>query len=177
MASTLSKYVLSKYKNNIFIETGTLHGDGVKLALDCGFSKIYSIEIDDDLVEFNLRQFHDQQDRIQIIHGDSFEVLKTLLKTINEPATFWLDGHWDSGPLGMYNCPLLHELDVIYQHHIKSHSLLIDDRRLFGDSNHHWGREVTEEAILSKIKQINPLYYISYENGVIPNDIIGAKLL
>ena len=43
----INKDVLVKYINNdIFIETGTLKGKGVKVALNCGFKKIYSIEND-----------------------------------------------------------------------------------------------------------------------------------
>ena len=36
---------LKKYKNSVFLETGTYQGDGIKKALEAGFEKIYSIEI------------------------------------------------------------------------------------------------------------------------------------
>ena len=35
----------------VFVETGTLHGDGVDYALQHNFDKIYSIEIDDELYD------------------------------------------------------------------------------------------------------------------------------
>jgi hypothetical protein len=177
MASTLSLDVLSKYKNNIFIETGTSLGDGVQLALDCGFKQIYSFEINLDLVEHNRKRFKEYGSRVEIIHGDSSEILSMFLFRIKESSTFWLDGHWDGGPVGKYRCPLLFELDAIADHPIKNHTLLIDDRRLFGDKNHHWGQEVTEPLVLERIKKINPDYCIKYENGHVPDDIITAKIL
>jgi len=176
MASTLSAEVLLKYSNPVFIETGTLNGDGVRLALDCGFERIYSIDINLEVVLRNTAQFLDYGERVHILHGDSFQVLQTLLPTIQEPITFWLDGHWDGGPEGQYRCPLLHELDVIAQQETKTHTLLIDDRRLFGNESHHWGREVTESAVLDKIRAINPKYQITYENGHVPLDIIAASV-
>jgi len=177
MASTLSTEVLSRYKNNIFIETGTSLGDGVQLALDCGFNQIYSFEINPELVEHNRKRFKEHGSRVEIIYGDSSELLSLFLSRITEASTFWLDGHWDGGPVGKYRCPLLFELDAIANHAIKNHTLLIDDRRLFGDQNHHWGREVTEPLVIERIKKINHDYYIKYENGYIPNDIITAKIL
>lgn len=174
MASTLNAHVLSKYPNSIFIETGTLNGDGVRVALECGFNHIYSIDINEDIVRRISKEFIDYGNRVRILHGDSFEVLQTLLPTIQEPITFWLDGHWDGGPEGQYRCPLLYELDVIAQHEIKTHTLLIDDRRLFGEGSHHWGREVTEDAVIDRIRTINPEYRITFEDGHVPCDIIAA---
>lgn len=176
MPSTLSKNVLSKYPNEIFIETGTSVGDGVALALECGFKKIYTIEINPELVLMNRWKFESYKDRVKVICGDSFQVLKVLLQIIDQPCTFWLDGHWDGGPAGSHRCPLLFELEEIASHHIKNHKILVDDRRLFGDLNHHWGREVTESRVVESLKKINSDYTISYEHGYVPNDIITAVL-
>ena len=57
MTTTLSKSVLSKYKNDIFVETGTLWGEAVEVALECGFKKIYTVEIDPDKVKFSQQKF------------------------------------------------------------------------------------------------------------------------
>ena len=46
MSTTLSKDVLSKYKNDIFVETGTLWGEAIDIALELGFKKIYSTVTD-----------------------------------------------------------------------------------------------------------------------------------
>ena len=57
MTTTLSKSVLGKYKNNVFVETGTLWGEAVEVAIECGFKKIYSMEIDPEKAKFNKNKF------------------------------------------------------------------------------------------------------------------------
>ena len=57
MSTTLSKSVLSKYKNDIFVETGTLWGEAVEVAIECGFKKIYTVDIDPKKVEYSRKNF------------------------------------------------------------------------------------------------------------------------
>jgi hypothetical protein len=174
--TTLSKTVLEKYPNDIFVETGTAFGESVRLALICGFKKIYSIEINPDLVQSNRQQFADliEQGRVEIIEGDTAKIFPELVKRLDGRTTFWLDAHWDGGPMGVVKCPLPMELDAIHQHPIKNHSIMIDDRRCFGIGN--WGAGIVESEIIAKVKDINPLYEIAYEDGCIPNDIITAVI-
>lgn len=178
MASTLSKSVLSKYRNHTFVETGTLWGDGVALAIECGFQKIISIEIDSKLVNHSISRFEEQinSGQVLIVQGDTVEVFEDIIKSIDNPTTFWLDAHWDGGVLGTYKCPLPAELEMIATMTRCDHTLLIDDRRLFGDINNTWGGTVTELEIMTAIAKINPDYRIYYEDGFIPNDIIVAKV-
>jgi hypothetical protein len=174
--TTLSKTVLEKYPNDIFVETGTAFGESVRLALICGFKKIYSIEINPDLVQSNRQQFADliEQGRVEIIEGDTAKIFPELVKRLDGRTTFWLDAHWDGGPMGVVKCPLPMELDAIHQHPIKNHSIMIDDRRCVGIGN--WGAGIVESEIIAKVKDINPLYEIAYEDGCIPNDIITAVI-
>jgi hypothetical protein len=174
--TTLSKTVLEKYPNDIFVETGTLYGESVRLAIACGFKKIYSIEINPDLVQSNRQQFAEYIERgqVEIIEGDTFIVFPELIKRLDGRTTFWLDAHWDGGPMGVVKCPLPMELDAISQHAIKNHTIMIDDRRCFGIGN--WGAGIVESEIITKVKDINPLYEIAYENGCIPDDIITAVI-
>jgi len=174
--TTLSKTVLEKYPNDIFVETGTLYGESVRLAIVCGFKKIYSIEINPDLVQSNRQQFAEYIERgqVEIIEGDTFIVFPELIKRLDGRTTFWLDAHWDGGPMGVVKCPLPMELDAIHQHAIKNHTIMIDDRRCFGIGN--WGAGIVESEIITKVKDINPLYEIAYEDGCIPNDIITAVI-
>lgn len=178
MSVTLSYEVLSKYKNNIFFETGTLWGGGVDMALRCDFKKIYTCELSSQKIEFNKAKFAKEisENKVVIIEGDTFETFAAAIKTITEPTTFWLDAHWDDGPMGKFRCPLPYELQSLAEHPIKNHTLLIDDRRLFGANGHTWGGEITEDQIINLIKKINPEYKISYENGFIPDDIIVARI-
>ena len=85
------------------------------------------------------------------------------------------------------------ELEALKNHPIKTHTILIDDRRLLkklGDNPfttnpdgsvklHPMSAEVigfTEEEIIAKLKEINPKYTIKYENGHVPNDVICAYI-
>lgn len=178
MSSTLSKDVLIKYKNKNFVETGTLWGEGIEVALECGFEKIYSIEIDPEKVKYNQEKFAKEieEGKVIIVEGDTFEVFGDVLKKITGKVTFWLDAHWDGEVEGKYKCPLPFELEHISKMKSKSNTLLIDDRRLFGDSGSTWGWEITEKQIEEKIFAINSKYEISYENGHVPNDIIVAQV-
>lgn len=176
MASTLSKEVLEKYKNDIFVETGTYLGGGIEVALECGFKKIYSMEIDPEKVKYNTERFKKEIDDgiVEIIEGDTFDVFCDVLSKINEPATFWLDAHWDGSVLGVYRCPLPFELHSLLSHPIREHTILIDDRRLFGHGD--WGQGIDERSLVNQLFKINQNYTIGVEDGYIPNDILVAKL-
>ena len=65
--------------NPVFIETGTYIGDGVKKALACGFSTIYSIEIDKNRF-LECSKMFENNNNITIIYGDSAIELPKLLK-------------------------------------------------------------------------------------------------
>ncbi len=176
--TTLKHSVLEKYHNKIFVETGTLWGDAVQVALDCGFETVYTIELNPELAENARRRFEQEikQGRVGVLEGDSFEIFPKLVSELSDPVTFWLDAHWDGGPVGRYKCPLPMELDALLVHPIKTHSLLIDDRRILGQANSNWGAGILESEILETIKKINPDYIVTYEDGFIPNDVIAAVI-
>jgi hypothetical protein len=91
--------------------------------------------------------------------------LRVLLTSIFEPVVFWLDAH------PTCSSPILDELAVIAQHPIKTHTILIDDRRLMQG----WWRNVHEIQVLHALKAINPAYKIRYIDGHEPDDIIVAE--
>ena len=134
MSITLRSEVLKKYPNPVFLETGTFKGGGVKLALGCGFPKVVSIEIDPPLVQAAREMFKDTAN-VNIVLGDSLEVLPELLSFIQDPITFWLDAHiQESCVLGKFPVPLIEELSIIAQSRggAFNDTVLIDVRRLFG---------------------------------------------
>ena len=177
--ATLKKLVLEKYPNKYFVETGTSLGDSVQVALDCGFEKIITMEINPEKVKNAKKRFSDQikEGRVTILEGDTIKTFPEALKLLDGPATFWLDAHWDEGPRGEYLCPLPIELEEIQKTSVKNHILLIDDRRLFGLDNTTWGYTIDEDGIMESISDINPDYKISYEDGCVPNDIIVAVVV
>jgi hypothetical protein len=161
---TASTEVFSRYPNRVFIETGSYHGDGIQQALDAGFSEVISIECTRDLYEYTRDRF-EEDDRVQVLWGDSRDVLKEIMKIIDDQCTFWLDSHSPD------NLPLLKELEIIKNHPIKTHTILIDDLRLWTKAEHGYDTKSLKEILLS----INPDYQIRLDGCLdFPNDILVA---
>lgn len=174
------KYDFRPYLNPVFIETGTANGKGVIAALAAGFPQIHSIELSPHYYEMCKDLFENHTDRVHIHYGSSTYVLGSLLKTIKEPCTFWLDAHWCGGKTAGHNgqIPLMGELKLIARHPIKTHTILIDDLRLIrAKEEKEWiDFSYTEQDLINKILSINPEYKISYEYGMEVNDILVARV-
>lgn len=169
------KFDLNQYLNPIFIETGSFHGSGIATALKAGFEKIYSIEVKQEYYDECSEKFAKEieEGRVNLILGDSIVELGKLVPNIDRPATFWLDAHNHCGGYGIKQCPLYEELDAIAAHPIKSHTLLIDDVRLFGNQE-TWGKKITHEDVVARVKTVNKDYKIGYENGFQKDDVLVA---
>lgn len=163
----------SKYLNKTFIETGSFVGDGIQQALEAGFKKIISIELSDKYFQLCTHRFS-TNDNVRIIHGDSFKVLPDVIKHIDHPITFWLDGHHSCGDtaLGDYWAPLIQELDAIKNHSIKNHTILIDDMRCWEKPSKVHG--FFKDDILKKLYEINSNYKFTYADGHVTNDVLVA---
>jgi hypothetical protein len=131
---TIKKYA-AQFGIQIFIETGTYLGDMVD-AMKNSFEHIYSIEINPNLFRAAKQRFQHVR-RVSIILGDSGEVLKSLLPTLNQTCLFWLDGHYSAGITGkgLLETPIMQELDTILNHSVINHTVLIDDARCFTGQN------------------------------------------
>lgn len=174
LEATTSIGVFQKYPNKHFIETGSYVGEGIQNAIAAGFQEIHSIEL-------SLVHYLDCCDRfrslsnIHLFLGDSSSVLPMLLNQIDAPATFWLDSHYSFGTTakGKSNTPLLAELEAIDNHLIRTHTILIDDVRLFGTEEFDY---IPLEGVIRRILQINPDYDISFEDGLFARDVLVAKV-
>ena len=139
---TISLKLLKKMKNygniNIYFETGMSTGNGIKKAIECNFNKIYSIDICKKWITYNEKQFRDKTN-IFLIHDDS-QNLDKHINNINEKIFFFLDAHNDHSNSDtenekcIINCPILKELEIIKNHHIKDHLIIIDDILTTGTS-------------------------------------------
>lgn len=167
--------IFLKYQNNYFIESGSYLGNGIENAVNAGFKHIYSIELSDKYYNICKKKF-ESNSNVTIIKGDSCEVLFDLIKDINEPITFWLDGHYscDDTALGKYWTPLIQELEQIKNHSIKNHIIIIDDMRCWLEPNPVHGFYTPD--IINKLKEINENYEFIYEDGHKVNDILVAKI-
>ena len=65
--------VFKNHINEVFIETGSYTGDGIFSALECGFSKIISIEISPKYYSLCCRRFQNNKN-VEVIFGDSYKV-------------------------------------------------------------------------------------------------------
>lgn len=159
-ASTLRKFK----KGSLFVETGCEDGNGIQAALDAGFANVVSIELNPESVRRVRHRFLGQP--VTIIHGDSPSALPIVLNELTEPVTFWLDAHPDTWS------PVLQELHVLEQYPLRTHTILIDDRRLM----HGAWRGITEDKVIAGLRRVNPEYQISFTDGCIPEDVIVAQV-
>jgi hypothetical protein len=124
-------------KTENFIETGSYLGDGIQLAIESGFGRIYSIELSENLYNHCVSRFS-QYNIVNIVLGDSTVKLKEILdNNPNTSFTFWLDGHYSGGMTarGEKDCPLREELECILSRNITGEIIYIDDMRHYRD--HH----------------------------------------
>lgn len=164
--------LFEKYKNNdCFVESGSFLGDGIQKALDARFKKIVSIELSSIYYDHCVTRFKDNKN-VNLYLGDSEDLLKNIISKINEPITFWLDGH-NSGAntaFGKHESPLMQELNIIKKHPIRTHTIIIDDLRCWMKPHY----EFDKDDIESFLKTINNEYILTFENGFIENDILVA---
>lgn len=128
---TIREYA-QRFGTTVFVETGTYFGDMVE-AMKRHFSRTYSIELAAPLSEQARRRFAGDP-RIEIIHGDSAIELGRLLARLEQPALFWLDGHYSEGVTarGAKDTPILEELTHILGSPQTGHVVIVDDARRFG---------------------------------------------
>jgi hypothetical protein len=159
---TIQEYQ-QKFGYSILVETGTYLGDMVE-AQKSRFKKIISIELGVDLFKKAEMRFINDKNVI-ILQGDSGYVLPEILKELNEPAIFWLDGHYSEGitAKGSKDCPIIEELDAILQNKRFYHILLIDDARCFNGR----GDYPTVEKLKEYIKSKNEKYRVEVRHDII----------
>lgn len=124
-----------RFNARMFVETGVLFGE-MLIAARPYFNKLYSIELDPDLCHQAQKRLS-KHTHISILEGDSGLVLPQLIQQIDEPALFWLDGHYSGGVTaqGDLDTPIATELDAVLSHPIRNHVILIDDARCFDGTN------------------------------------------
>ena len=80
-----------------------------------------------------------------------------MLENIDKKSCFWLDAHDEGGGV-----PTFEELNLIKEHSIKNHTIIIDDVPTYFK-----GREkMLEDVLLS----INPDYTLKYYKSINPDD-------
>ena len=163
----VKQFILEKIqqekKYRTLIETGTYYGEMIDGQLE-NFSKIISVELSSELYSIAVKKYT-ELNNVTLYCGDSGDVLVDIMKKIEEPAIFWLDGHYSGGitAKGKIDCPIFEELSAILGSKNLSHVILIDDARLFVGKNDYPTMIDLENFI--KAKKIN--YDINVADDII----------
>lgn len=131
--------VLTRYghPSGTWVETGTHYG-GTTAFLAAKAKHVYSIEAMPELAQAAVERFQSTPN-VTIIQGLSEDSLPGILDGIQEPVSFWLDGHFSAGNTfqGLSDTPIREELAAI-EPHLPSWStvtVLVDDVRCFDPTN------------------------------------------
>lgn len=114
----------------IFVETGTYKGKTTRWAAE-HFEIVHTIEAAEPFYKRYSKEL-EQLGNVVTHFGDSRTTLGRVENMIgNQPALFWLDGHWSGGVTAgeQEECPLIEELLAI--RHRRGDVIMIDDARLF----------------------------------------------
>lgn len=158
-------WALKDFPNSIMIETGSCMGDGVATALNLGFTKIYSIEIDRHRHDYCVSRFKNNLN-VRLYLGDSIDVLPDILRNIHESCTFLLDAHISKLDQlhGKLICPLLEEIKIIAKHGLENkirHKLIIDDKKFLNGMNESFNN-LTVKDVEKILFETDSAYKITY---------------
>tara|TARA_R110000772_G_scaffold268580_1_gene396582 strand:+ start:549 stop:1073 length:525 start_codon:yes stop_codon:yes gene_type:complete len=155
------KKIFKKYKgeHDVFVETGTHTADSVCDAIDLGFTKIYSVEINKRFYDQSLKKINQyypdaiESGKVTLKLGCSREWFPIFLDMIgDQSAMFWLDSHHGS------DVPTSNELNKLIASEYKHHTIIIDDM------NHH----VDEHQMDLYCDTINSDYKTETFTGITP---------
>ena len=116
-----------------WIETGTYLGETTEV-LARSARHVFTIEPAAALAERARARFHGREN-VTVLEGTSELMLEPILQDHQGDVSFWLDGHYSSGPTfkGSSDTPIIDELSVIERHlpRLGRTVILVDDIRCF----------------------------------------------
>jgi hypothetical protein len=176
MGSSVGLFVEYKKYSDVFIETGTYAGNGIQCAFDAGYKKVYSCDVNSEYVSNAKEKFKDKD---LVVETKPSEIaLRDFLSEIDERCVIFLDGHAmpydiqdpgkgfgsDTLDNNALTSPLLEELKIIKEHHIKNHVILVDDFQCFST----WCfDDLSYDEVLEFAKTINPNYKFTLKSNVL----------
>jgi hypothetical protein len=122
---------LKRHGLKTFIETGTFKGDTLASVAETGIRSI-SVELSREYFDRANQRFAGVRN-VELHQGDAGDVLPRIVATLQEPALFWLDGHYSAGETahGVLASPVSAEVRCILDSPVKGHVMLIDDANEF----------------------------------------------
>lgn len=161
--------ILRKYKHNdIFICMGIHSCESPANALNIGFRTLHLIDENNILVKHariifprDLTENVNRVSRDYHIHHGGIEVLAAVINSIDVPMTLFLSNHY-FGVERLVKNNILDELQLIKEHPIKNHVIIIDYINHAGELS--FGG-VTLEAIQEALIAINSKYQFMFDQG------------
>lgn len=151
----VKRMVLSAYRKRYglaqFIETGTHLGDTLAYIAQQKTVHATSIELDETYYRSAKQRFV-RYPNVTVLQGDSGKLLPDLVRQLQSPALFWLDGHYSGGDTakGELDTPVSAELEAILDSPVKGHVVLIDDARCFDGTQGYPHLDRLLETVRSK---------------------------
>ena len=171
--------LLERFPNKVFIETGMHRGDAIQAALDAGFEEVYSCDVSAFAMGWCCHRFAEKRDVVRLHLQDSRVFLEAVRGPAGDPSTIWLDAHYQ-GPNGEVvgwggseevgaeeDHPLLAELAIIASYGCKTHTIMIDDVRMFGT-----GGWPSEQQVVDAVMEVNRDYRILRVDSALEGDEI-----
>lgn len=158
-----------RFRCDYLVETGTYRGDMVD-AQKRRFRRIFTIELDDRLYERAVARFRSDR-HVVVLHGDSGRLLPEVIRRLEGPALFWLDGHYSGGVTarGDSDTPVVQELAAILADPGSQladpgsqHVVLIDDARCFGSGDYP-----SIDEIVRQVQVARPGWDVHVEDDII----------
>ena len=162
---------MDRFGCNVFVETGTGRGTGLRHALKYPFEKYFSIEINKVLFEDAVKQFDKYlSGQLTLVNQSSIDGLRRVLffppDVRNLTYLFWLDAHFPGADfqLGFYDdrhpdeikYPLLWELEAIFNIRPNNRDVfIIDDLQLYEDGNYEL--KLAPEFLAKHRRRIQPI--------------------
>lgn len=151
-----------EYSAKILVETGTFRGEMVYAQRNY-FDKIISIELSEELYKIVKKRLKHLQN-VELLNGDSAQLLGDVVKNLDRQAIFWLDGHYSGFETakGEVETPVNRELDAIFDS-VQDHIILIDDARMFKGEHDY----PTIQQVEAKVRSKRSNYIFKVEDDII----------
>jgi hypothetical protein len=152
----------ARYGLRTLVETGTYLGSMVH-AMRPHFDRVVTIEVDQALAARARWRFRNDPG-VTVLQGDSAELIADVVRGLDGPALFWLDGHFSGGitGFGASHCPVMQELPPVLGDARFAHVVLIDDSRCFGSDPAYPTIDEVRAAVLAA----RPGYSARLENDI-----------
>jgi hypothetical protein len=134
--------VLHQYALETFVESGTSSGDTCARMLTEGATRVYTTEAWEQAYAAAVRRF-ENDDRIDVLFGDSADLLPGILDKLDGPALFWLDAHYSGDGTAKLEkqTPIVEELEAIaaapFEHYIV---IMTHEASAYGTITLQWTR-------------------------------------